>query len=152
MTELSRSEFEEMTKDDLRSIAEERGIKLASLDSKGTIIDKILGVYDEPEPRKPDSASIKEPPLGALYTLQGEKFVGRKYRLTIFATETDKSDVDLIVNGHNLRIRRGEEVIVAEPYIELLRNAVIDTTMEDPDTGKRYPQRIMTYPHTAVPV
>lgn len=141
---MSREEFEEMTKDDLRSVAEERGIKLLALDSKGTMIDKILGVEIKPP-------EVKEPPLGALYTLQGEKVNSKKFKLTIFATETDKSDVDLIINGHNLRIKRGEEVIVSEPYIELLRNAVIDTQVED-DTGKRYSQKIMTYPHSAVPI
>lgn len=145
---MTREEYEEMTKDDLRSIADEQGVKLLALDSKGTIIDKILGVVKQEEKK----IEVKEPPLGALYTLQGEKFVGKKYKLTIFATENDKSDVDLIVNGHNLRIRRGEEVIVSEPYVDLLRNAVIDTTIEDQDTGKRHPQKIMTYPHTAVPI
>lgn len=146
---MTREEYEEMTKDDLRAVAEERGVRLMALDSKGTMIDKILGVAVPAAEKKPE---VKEPPLGALYTLQGEKVVSRKYKLTIFATETDKSDVDLIINGHNLRIRRGEEVIVAEPYVDLLRNAVIDTTIEDPDTGKRHPQKIMTHPHTAVPM
>lgn len=143
---MNREEFEEMTKDDLRSVAEERGIKLLALDSKGTMIDKILGIEVKQKPE------VKEPPLGALYTLQGEKVNAKKFKLTIFATENDKSDVDLIINGHNLRIKRGEEVIVSEPYIELLRNAVIDTQVEDPDTGKRYSQKIMTYPHSAVPI
>ena len=146
---MTREEYEEMTKDDLRAVAEERGVRLMALDSKGTMIDKILGVAVPAAEKKPE---VKEPPLGALYTLQGEKVASRKYKLTIFATETDKSDVDLIINGHNLRIRRGEEVIVAEPYVDLLRNAVIDTTIEDPDTGKRHPQKIMTHPHTAVPM
>lgn len=145
---MNREDYEQMTKEDLRSVAEEKDIKLLALDSKGTMIDKILGI-EIPKEKRPE---VREPPLGALYTLQGEKYVGNRYKLTIFATETDKSDVDLIVNGHNLRIRRGEEVIVAEPYVDLLRNAVIDTTIEDPDTGVRHPQKIMTYPHTAVPV
>jgi hypothetical protein len=67
---------------------------------------------------------------------------GKKYRLTIFATEQDKSDVDIIVNGHNIRVRRGVEVVVDEAYVEVLRNAEINTVMQDPDTGVRSPQRM----------
>lgn len=144
---MTREQYEEMTKDDLRSIADEKGVKLLALDSKGTMIDKILGI-EAPKAK----AEVQEPPLGALYTLQGEKVSGKKYELEIFDSPTDHSDVDLIINGHNLRIRRGQKVVVDEAYIALLRNAVIETVIEDPDTGKRYPSRIPAYPHTAVAI
>ncbi len=143
---MKREELEELTKDELREHAETMGVKVLVLDSKGTMIDKILGDY-----RAPTKAKAQEmAPLGALYTLDGQKVEGKRYKLTIFPTESDKSDVDLIVNGHNIRIKRGVEVEVMEPYIEVLRNAVIDTIVQDQDTGVRTPQRMMIFPHTAI--
>ena len=72
--------------------------------------------------------------------------------MTIFSTPTDTSDVDIICNGHNVRVQRGKEVILMEPYVEILRNAVIDTVVQDPDTGVRVAQRMMVYPHQAIPL
>lgn len=153
---MKREDLEAMTKDELREHAEVKGITLGSLDTKGTMVDKILGEYVAPakEADKKVSRAPEEKlsPLGKLHTIDGKPVNGRKFRLTIFATESDKSDVDIIVNGHNIRVRRNMEVVVDEAYIEALRNAVIDTVMQDPDSGVRSAQRMMVYPHTAVPV
>jgi hypothetical protein len=153
---MTREELEVMTKNELREHAEVAGIFLGALDTKGTMVDKILGEYVEPkdpkEIKKAPPPQEKLSPLGKLHTIDGKPVNGRKFRLTIFATESDKSDVDLIVNGHNIRIQRNKEVVVDEAYVEVLRNAVIDTVMQDPDSGVRSPQRVMVYPHTAVPI
>lgn len=152
---MKREELEAMTKDELREHAEVAGVDLGSLDTKGTMVDKILGEYVAPVNAKPKTAPRVEErlsPLGHLHTIDGKPINGKKYRLTIFATEQDKSDVDIIVNGHNIRVRRGVEVVVDEAYIEVLRNAEINTAVQDPDTGVRSPQRMQVYPHTAVPV
>lgn len=151
---MKREDLEAMTKDELKEHAEVKGITLAALDTKGTMVDKILGEYVAPE--KPAAKRITAPdeklsPLGKLHTIDGKPVNGRKFRLTIFATESDKSDVDIIVNGHNIRVQRNREVVVDEAYVEALRNAVVDTVMQDPDSGQRSAQRMMVYPHTAVP-
>lgn len=156
---MKRYELEAMAKADLQEHATVAGVKFSPDDTKGTLIDRIMGdippAVDEPEkPAKvlKDDGKAKEPPLGGLHTLQGERVNGKKYKLTIFASQGDSSDVPLIVNGHNLIVQRGKEVVVEEPYIELLRNAVIHTVVQDPDTGVRQPQQVMVYPHSAVPV
>jgi hypothetical protein len=151
---MKREDLEVMTKDELREHAEVAGVELAALDTKGTMVDKILGEYVAPAGKPKTAPRVDErlSPLGKLHTVDGKPVNGKKYRLTIFATEQDKSDVDIIVNGHNIRVRRGVEVVVDEAYIEVLRNAEINTVMQDPDTGVRSPQRMQVYPHTAVPV
>lgn len=151
---MKREELEAMTKEDLREVAQGQGVELGSLDPKGTMVDKILGEYVAPagKPKTAPRAEERLSPLGKLHTVDGKPVNGKKYRLTIFATEQDKSDVDLIVNGHNIRVRRGVEVVVDEAYIEVLRNAEINTVVQDPDTGVRSAQRMQVYPHTASPV
>lgn len=147
---MTREQLEEMTKAELVEHAEVVGIKLDAAEKKGTMIDKILGEHKEGAPaKKPDE---KLPAVGRLHTLDGKPVDAPKYRVTIFATESDKNDVDLICNGHNVRIQRGKEVILMEPYVEILRNAVIETVVQDPDTGARSPQRMMVYPHSAIPL
>lgn len=155
---MKREELEAMTKVELAEHAEVQGVKLGSLDSKGTMIDKILGEYKEPSTEKRSKSGMKmqkdmpDIPLGALYTLDGKKVEAPLYRVVIFSTESDKSDVPLVVNGYNIIIKRGHEVLIMEPYVDILRNAVIDTVVQDPDTGARTQQRMMVYPHQAVPV
>lgn len=147
---MKREDLEELTKESLKEKADALGIKLHSLDSKGTIIDKIMGNASGGE--RPKQPNAPMPPVGALFDLQGNKLDCKMYRLKIFSTETDKNPVDLIVNSHNLRIMRDVEVIVAEPYIELLRNAIVETVRQDPDTGKMIPMQLQQFPHQAQPV
>ena len=146
---MKREELEELTKDALREHAEVAGVTLLALDSKGTIIDKILGEYTAPA-KKADKDSQKEIPLGALYDLQGNKINAPLYEVEIYNTDSDKSDVDIIVNGHNIRVKRGYKVIMMEPYVQVLRDAVIDTVTKDPDTGIEQSVKHLCYPHTAV--
>lgn len=148
---MDRQELEEMTKVQLAEHAEVAGIKLGALDTKGTMIDKILGDYVSPA-KEGKKQEEKLSPLGRLCTIDGIPISGRKYKVTIFATESDKSDVPLIVNGHNIIVKRGHEVIIDEAYVEVLRNAVIDTVVQDPDTGDRVAQRMMCYPHSAIAI
>ncbi len=148
---MKREELEEMTKDQLREHAEVAGVTVLALDSKGTLIDKILGEYTAPEKKAARSTedTKKEIPLGALYDLQGNKVVAPLWEVEIYNTESDKSDVDIIVNGHNIRVQRGKKVIMMEPYLQALRDAVIDTVTQDPDTGEETKVKHMCYPHTA---
>ena len=147
---MNRQELEELTKAELQEHAEVSGVKLGALDNKGTMIDKILGDHVEPKTAKKKEEKLS--PLGALHTLQGERVNGRKYKVKIFATEAEKSDVDLICNGHNLRIQRGQEVVIDEAYVNILRDAIIQTIVQDPDTGVRSVQERMVFPHQAIPV
>ena len=148
---MNREELEELTKDQLRDHAEVAGVTVLALDSKGTMIDKILGDYIAPEKKstKASEDAKREIPLGALYDLQGNKINAPLYEVEIYNTESDKSDVDIIVNGHNLRVQRGKTVVMMEPYVQVLRDAVIETVTKDPDTGVEEAVKHMCYPHTA---
>lgn len=157
---MKRYELEAMNKEQLRAHAETAGVQLSEADTKGTMIDKITGEYKAPAPAagsedvpqvkmQPDR---KEPPLGALYDLNGKRIDSPMWEVEIFATDQDKSPVPIVVNGHNVIVQRGKKVILAEPYVEVLRNAVINTVVQDPDTGRVVPQRIQCYPFQAVPV
>lgn len=147
----TRDDLEEMTKAELKEYAEVQGVTVLVLDSKGTMIDKILGEYQQEEkPKAKDTA--KEPPIGALYDLQGNKVNAPLWNLQIFSTSSDDSDVSLIVNGHNILVKRNVTVQVPYPYIEALRNSTIDTVVYDEDTNKSSSRRIQNYPHEASPV
>lgn len=148
---MTREDLEAMTKVELAEHAKVQGVELGSLDTKGTMIDKILGEHVAvASPKKAPRVEEKLPALGKLRNLDGTLVVAPKYRVTIFDTENDHSDVDIICNGHNVRVQRGKEVILLEPYVEILRNAVIDTIVQDPDTGARTVGRRMVYPHQAI--
>jgi hypothetical protein len=54
-----------------------------------------------------------------------------KMRVTIMATESDKEDVKVGVNGHLVQIKRGVPVVIDAAYVEVLRNSTIDTIVED---------------------
>lgn len=149
---MTREELELFTKAELVAHAEESGVKVLAPDSKGTMIDKILGEYTAPANPIVRHQEEKLSPIGKLHTIDGKPVNGKKYKVKIFATQEDKNDVDLIVNGHNIRIQRGQEVIIDEAYVEVLRNAVINTIVQDADTGIRTAMEQMVYPHQAVPV
>lgn len=159
---MKRYELEAMSKDELIEHGKAMGIDISEEDKKMTMVDKILGehvpVNETPKEAKKSSSGVTKqkdtlpPPLGAAYELTGKKIDGRKYRVKIFSTETDKSDVDLIVNGHNIRVKRNMEVVLDEAYVEVLRNATIDTVVQDADSGIRSPQTIQVYPHQAIAI
>lgn len=154
---MTREELSELTNAQIREHAEVQGIKLGALDNKGTMIDKILGDVAPPKAASPQE---KLSPIGAPYTIDvdangkniGKRVNGKKYKVKIFDTTEDHNDVDIIFNGHNVRIQRGKEVILDECYVDILRNAVINTIVQDPDTGERSASERMVYPHSAMPV
>lgn len=92
------------------------------------------------------------PKEGALRALDGSLAGSRKMRVTIMATESEKEDVKLGVNGHMLQIKRGVPVVIDAAYVEVLKNSVIDTEIQDPDTGKRTQVQMQRYPFVAEPV
>lgn len=155
---MKRHELQAMNKEELLAHARVMGLEFDAEDTKARMIDAILAGdperLHEAEVRvKGAQARAKEPPQGALYTLDGHKVSGRKFEVEIYATQNgDNSPVDLILNGHNIRIQRGKKVIIDEAYVEVLKNAVIDSVVQDPDTGVRTPQKIQVYPHSAVEV
>lgn len=155
---MNRDELEAMTKAELVEHAEVSGVKLLALDSKGTMVDKILGEYAAPAKPKEEERKIKmqkdapDIPMGALYDLQGKRVIGRKWKLKIHATQEDSSDVPIVVNGHNIIVKRGFEVIVDEAYIKVLENCVVETVVQDPDTGVRTPMSRQVYPYQATPL
>lgn len=94
----------------------------------------------------------KLPQVGSLRTLQNEPISGQKWKVVIYADQNDKGDVDIQVNGYNVRIKRGQEVILDDAYVEVLRNARIDTFEYDPQTNARTPSTRMAYPFQATPI
>lgn len=91
------------------------------------------------------------PKEGALRALDGSLAGSRKMRVTIMATESEKEDVKLGVNGHLVQIKRGMPVVLDEAYVEVLKNSTIDTVVQDPDTGAKTAVRMQRYPFTAEP-
>lgn len=91
-------------------------------------------------------------PEGQLLTLDGQKINGKKYRVKIFATEDGKEDVCMAVNGFAIQMKRGQEYVLDECFVEVLRNAQINTTEQDQETLQFYPVSRLVYPHQAVPV
>lgn len=92
------------------------------------------------------------PKEGALRSLDGSLAGTRKMRVTVMATESEKEDVKVGVNGHLVQIKRGLPVIVDEAYVEVLKNSTIDTVVQDPDTGAKTRVQMQRYPFIAEPV
>ena len=144
---MTKDELNELTKPELIKHAETIGIKLTPVDNKGDMIDKILGIKNALPKR-----DAPMPLEGALYTMQGEKVTGlNMFKVTVYATETDRGDVPIAVNGHLIKIQRGKEVIISEPYLEALKHSAIETKRFDPETGKMTPTSMLSYTFTASP-
>ena len=144
---MTRDELNDLSKKELIEHAEIQGVKIAQLDTKGTIVDKILNDFKPVQQKE-----LPMPMIGSLRDLQGNKIDYKMVKLIIFSTDTDKSDVPLIINGHNFVVKRDVEVEIPEPYVQILKDSIINTTRQDPDTGRKMPQLVMTYPHSASPV
>lgn len=141
---MTRDELNDLSKKELIEHAEIQGVKIAQLDTKGTIVDKILNDFKPVQQKE-----LPMPMIGSLRDLQGNKIDYKMVKLIIFSTDTDKSDVPLIINGHNFVVKRDVEVEIPEPYVQILKDSIINTTRQDPDTGRKMPQLVMTYPHSA---
>lgn len=102
--------------------------------------------------RKSPITNERLPQVGSLRTLDNQPISGRKYRVTIYGDQNDKGPVDLSIMGYNIRIKRDEEVIIDEAYVEVLKNAVIETMQWDQDTNTSHMTRRMVYPFQATEV
>jgi hypothetical protein len=88
------------------------------------------------------------PREGQLRTLDGALVDYKRVRVTIMATEHEKDDVKLGLNGHMLQIKRGVPVDIPHHYLEVLRNSTVDTFTKDPETGVVSRVQIQRYPYT----
>lgn len=88
------------------------------------------------------------PREGQLRTLDGSLVDFKRVRVTIMATENEKEDVKLGLNGHMLQIKRGVPVEIPHYYLEVLRNSTVDTFTKDPETGVMSRVQIQRYPYT----
>jgi hypothetical protein len=64
-------------------------------------------------------------PVNILPGPGGQKWTGQYFELEIFATETERSDVFVGVNGFPYTIKRGHKVVVPEPVVEALKDAAV---------------------------
>lgn len=74
----------------------------------------------------------------------------KKVKVKILATEEEKGDAFLSVNGKNVLIKRGEPVEIDEMYLGVLNDSVIETVIEDYDaTGRKIHKavQIQRYPY-----
>lgn len=128
---------------DLMALNQAQAAELAAANAKAAALetDKLVPDTGEGLPKE-----------GALRSLDGALAGSRKMRVTIMATESEKEDVKLGVNGHLVQIKRGVPVIVDAAYVEVLKNSTIDTEVQDPDTGKRQAVQMQRYPFIAEPV
>ena len=142
------SEFLGRKRSELFALCRDAGVKTTVSDTSEDLIAKLSG--EPPPPRKqPDKPMIPE---GKLMTLEGHKINGKKFRVTVFATEQDKADVAMAINGYAIKIQRNKEVILDECWVENLRNSMITTVEQDPETGAMMPITRLTYPHQAIAV
>lgn len=106
-------------------------------------------VVDPLAVRDPEEDRINPLPReGQLRTLDGSYVDTKRVRVTIMATENDKEDVKLGLNGHMLQIKRGVPVDIPHHYVEVLRNSTVDTFTKDPETGVVSRVQIQRYPYT----
>lgn len=147
---MNRNELETKTKPQLIDMAAAIGLTMTPATSKGDMIDQLLGLpVTDPAP----SANEGRMPLeGKLSSLDEGAIVSKgKARVTIMATEDDKSDVFLRLNGHAIKVKRGVEVLIPVEYLGVLKDSMIYTTSYDPETNKNTPVQVMRVPFMAVP-
>lgn len=145
---MDRHALEEKTKAELIVLGTEAGMTLTPATSKGDMIDALLGL-PVAEAKAPDSAVPKE---GNLRTLDGNLVQSAgKVKITILATETDKGDVFLGLNGHGMQVKRGVEVTIPVEYLSCLNDSTIHTVSKDAETGRSTPMQIMRLPFTQKP-
>lgn len=150
---MNRKELERKNKTELIALGVSLGFQFTPAMSQADMVDSLSGAPDAPAAAAPavqEEAAL--PQEGKLCDLQGNVIKCRNFRVTIMATEQDKDPAKLSVNGHMMLVRRGVEVVLAEPYVEVLKAAVINTVQEDPTTGKMAAVQIQRYPFMAMPV
>lgn len=142
-------ELEEMTKAQIVSYGLEQDppVEVDPLIKKGDMIELLLkgkDVKEEPEKPLPRQDTLRE-----LDT--GKKVKDEMFKVTIHATESRTSDVDVTINGHRYHIKRDVEVTVPAAVVEVLKNAVVETYKQDPETGHKTKFKVTHYPFSAVP-
>lgn len=163
---MDRNELEGKSKSELVTLGQGAGLSVTPAMNKPQLIDMLLANgavevvspaqqlanivanADDPEEGAKQAARLAEaaakaeerknpaPKEGALRSLDGKLAGGRKFRVTIMATEGETGDVKLGVNGHLVQIKRGVPVVLDEAYVEVLRNTVINTVHHN-DNGER---------------
>lgn len=103
-----------MTDDELRKVLDSFGIKPEG-QGRDALIEKILQMQGR---RIGDPQNPKR---------------GRKLKVTIHPQEGDTSDVVVAVNGLNMLIQRGKEVVLHEPFVEALKHAEVVSFTQDPE-------------------
>lgn len=177
---MDRKELEGKSKTDLVAMGTALGFAVSPAMNKPQIIDilaaaeispaqqlaAVVAAADDPEKGAQQAARMAEaaskaeerkhpaPKEGSLRTLANEPINGRKFRVTIMATEGETGDVKLGVNGHMIQIKRGVPVVIDEAYLEVLKNTIIHTVKHDDSTGSTVVQAmsIQRLPFSAEPV
>ena len=70
----------------------------------------------------------------------------QKIAIKVLSTDGDNSDVFLSFNGKPLVIKRNERVEVAPEYVEILKDAVIETVIRDFDAAGNKTEKVVTVP------
>lgn len=70
----------------------------------------------------------------------------QKVAIKILSTDGDNSDVFLSFNGRPIVIKRNERVEVEPEYIEILKDAVIETVVRDFDAAGNKTEKSVTVP------
>lgn len=148
-------ELEEMTKAQIVSYGLENGKEIDPLMKKGDMIELALEGAEIVENAPVKVIEDPEKPLPRQDTLReldtGKKVKDEMFKVTIHATESRTSDVDVTINGHRYHIKRDVEVTVPAAVVEVLKNAVVETYKQDPETGHKTKFKVTHYPFSAVP-
>ncbi len=79
---------------------------------------------------------------------------GEKFFRVRFAAKSSRNDTDKVmisVNGDTLTIRRGDEVVIPERFVNAARDAVTEHFVTKPDGSDRKTRSsVITYPFTVV--
>lgn len=124
----------EMNREELEEAATALDIKFQGNTKDDTLrakIDEALGAPAEPAA---SGSSLPRAP--------GESKKAKRFKLIIATNDQDKQPVQVGVNGRMYVIKRGEEVIVPESVINVLRDAV--QHIYDPKTMKE--SKVHAYP------
>lgn len=152
----TQDELMEMTKPNLINLGEsfKPALALTMDDKKGDMVRKIVaaGETKVAAPVAVDSSRTEGknarglPKHGRLFDLQGNAWEGKFYQLKVFATEIAKGPVEVTVNGWLIRFKRGVMVVLPEPYVDVLKKAVVSYKVKDADTGEERNIEIQQFP------
>jgi hypothetical protein len=125
---------------------------------KGDMVELLLRaqgvtITETPKETAPVETKARDlPPISRFTTLDGKPVIGRMYDLMIHATEADRGDVSVTVNGYHFKMQRGVTVRVPEAVVNVLKDSVITTVRYNPSSRRNEPATIQTYPFQATAV